>query len=170
MKLNINDIQEIKKAQKVAEQINIINNSEDVDKSDLIIDLFKLDLDTKTDAGLHPIVGATYADFGDWQVFENGYFEKSYGSHQHVSDKISIMQSDREDKTEVDSYEFDSAHMYVIEMAAEFIHYLDDPAYIIMITYHSSLYYNNNIVVRKNAATGEVEANIFFFEKEAPKQ
>lgn len=169
MKLNITDIQEIKNAQSVSKQIRIMNNSQEVENADLLISMFKFDLDSTTDQGLHPVVGSTYAEFGDWNVYENGSFEKLFDYDQTLADQVSIIQSDSEDKTDVNSYEFDSAHTYVLETTLDLIGHLDS-SYAILITYGSGIYYNNNVVVRQNAETGLCEATIFYLDKDSQQQ
>ena len=60
MKINMNDVN---KVCVIAEQIEKMNNSAEMEKEGITLHLFKFDTDTVNDEGLHPVVGTTSVSY-----------------------------------------------------------------------------------------------------------
>lgn len=159
------DMSNIEKTCDIAEQVEKMNNSEEMESENLVLTLFEIDNTITNDAGLHPVVGATWADFGCWQVFKPHYFENTYCStNKSNADLVAIIQSDHPLKKNANSYEMTAGSVKVLKNSVEFIQQLNDSRYIAVISYDSGLYNNNLVIVRKNEMNQDVDVEAFYID------
>lgn len=166
MKINMNDVN---KVCVIAEQIEKMNNSAEMEKEGITLQLFKFDTDVTNDEEMHPVVGATWGDYGYWTMFETGAFEKQYSSTsvgRETLDMISVIQDEYPYKKNADSYELTNATVRMLSNAVDFIDTLHDPSYAAAIVYDSGLYHNNIVIIRSNEDTGDTEVEVFFIDKD----
>lgn len=166
MKINMNDVN---KVCVIAEQIEKMNNSAEMEKEGITLHLFKFDTDVTNDEEMHPVAGATWGDYGYWTMFETGAFEKQYSFSsvgQEISDMISVIQDKYMYKKNADSYELTNATVRMLSNAVDFIDTLHDPSYVAAIVYDSGLYHNNIVIIRSNEDTGDTEVEVFFIDKD----